>query len=45
MWTTDAFDETVDAPMTIPGIRTKWETFVAFKSRIDMCEALECKRS
>jgi hypothetical protein len=36
-----AFDESVDAPITIPGILTRFDTFVALRSRIEICETEE----
>jgi hypothetical protein len=41
MLTAVAFDERVDAPMIMPGILTKWEMFVALRSRIEIWEAVE----
>ena len=40
-----ALDESVDAPMTMPGMRTRWEMFVALRSRIEIWETEECRRS
>ena len=40
-----ALDERVDAPIMIPGIRTRWETLSAVRSLIEICEAVECRRS
>ena len=45
MWTTVALDEMVEAPMTMPGMRTRCEIFVAFRSRMEICVAEECSRS
>jgi len=33
------------APMTMPGIRTRWLTLVAVKPRIEVCETEEWMRS
>lgn len=40
-----AFEESVLAPMTIPGILTKCETFVAVRPRIEVCETEEWRSS
>ena len=40
-----AFDESVDAPMIIPGMRTRCDTFVALRSRMDVWEAVEWRSS
>lgn len=45
MLITVAFEDRVEAPITIPGMRTNWEILVAFKSRIDIWETLEWIRS
>lgn len=40
-----ALEERVLAPMTIPGMRTRWETLVAVRPRIEVCETDEWTRS
>lgn len=40
-----AFEDMVEAPMTMPGMRTRWETLVALRSLIEIKETLECRRS
>jgi len=40
-----AFELSVLAPMTIPGMRTRCETFVAVRPRIEVCETEEWMRS
>lgn len=40
-----AFEESVEAPITIPGIRTRWEMLVASRSRMDIWETEEWRRS
>jgi len=40
-----AFDERVDAPITIPGIRTSLDIKLALRSRIGVRFALECRRT
>jgi hypothetical protein len=38
-------DESVEAPMMMPGMRTSWETLVAVRSRIESSEAFEWRSS
>ena len=45
MWRAVAFVERVLAPITIPGILTKCDTFVAVSPRIDVCETEEWRSS
>lgn len=45
MWTLVAFELSVLAPITIPGILTRCETLVAVRPRIDVCETEEWIRS
>ena len=40
-----ALEESVEAPMTIPGIRTSREMCKASRSRIVVCVAVEWRRS
>jgi hypothetical protein len=40
-----AFEERVDAPMTMPGMRTRWEIFVASRSRMEIWETEEWRSS
>jgi hypothetical protein len=45
MWRLVAFEERVLAPITIPGMRTRWDTFVAVSPRMEVCETEEWRRS
>lgn len=45
MWRAVAFEERVDAPMMMPGMRTRRETYVASRSRIVVWDAVEWRRS
>lgn len=40
-----AFEESVLAPMTMPGMRTRWATLVAVRPRMEVWETEECSRS
>ena len=40
-WTKVDFDESTEAPMTIPGTLTRRDIFIAFRSRIESSAALE----
>ena len=40
-----AFELSVLAPITIPGMRTRCETLVAVSPRMEVCETEECRRS